>query len=1325
MPFDQKTIFSDRVRLPISSRFLRGQALYVRMTKTIDIAADVFALGSDTIRYVGPRWIEVLAVQLDPVLDSPDGHIVIRSPGVSFASLYDWVTFVSVMERLLRSPYVPSVQVDFTDQQHDRFANLVNFLESIGTRSVLNRSNRLGRFLYTGFTPQMQRMRARYVNLERSTNLFGLTRIESKDDCGQFLDERSIRHWRENMGAKYHRSPLFRFDEVWRVLCHELAVNSWEHSGVPGFVAARIIARETGERLGPLCSMSFSASVQKHIQAMGDGLELCVADYGQGIVTTLQSAYLSRTGKTDIPNAADVLAFAFDEFGTSKSASESWATERHALGRILLIVAKYGGILTLRSKGAEVVYAGSTKRFRRLPNHLGFEPTESRHLNSILNGTQLQLVLPLEPMIGLAERRSKSILVSALPESHRIDHTQIRGHLVPLFEALNVPATGAGGQDQLQFREACERLCLKLANTRPIGDPLIFDFHELNWTAPQFETFLYFFQNIIQVCPVLLVQLRAALAREVLELETSGVATYLGPGLLMTPPIDVATRRYSEISETRFLDTYREIHCPVLGLDVDGRPYLFGAPTPACRDLLMDLIKGRSATLSDLEHNNQEEIASILAVLNNSSQLFECLDGKWRCVWSPEDLVNQSRRAMQQNFDEVVEKSGAWRGRESSGSPVDAVDNVDRTVRLTIGADKGSEKFSLPWQDDDVWISEFFESSRILTRGRYADEAAQLMIFRLRQFLEAHNKSLSDVRILAGVTAPALLLASAIHQWWPIEAGLDRPTILDLGYSLLLHSDANLPGFGVEGGVVIVQDVLSAGVMSGRVIAWLQKHQVEIVGLISLVQLAETSETRATKVLEWPEREGVPCHAMIQMPRPARCDPPPLTEPDSRHFWIEPRTLRPFQYNNLRGAIKDSVEQELPAQGAEALETESACLVRAGHYVIGNRHHSICIDVLDALRGEIGDRVATWIADLCEGNASRDKAEWESERGFGGFRKDVSYVLMPLNSQIYYLWPKVEQILAQRGRRQLVSLLDATLFIGSGPAYHFPLQLKRRVYDAVFNLNYPSHASIDEELPPEPLRILILDDAVASSRTILTILNALQRSIKRAYLDYGIRDEDAKPPIQWVRYFAIFNRMNYTQDHHWHSMSTVSGDLSIPFVFDEYLRCIGFPPPNEESCPQCLELKAIRNLKEQQKKIASDDTVAWLSSYEATLRPIGMSAVRETANYPVRLPSPIAVLPPRRSIKDGSLISYDANYADSAICKFYELMYRSYPSDDVFKWMVGAFPGDANGAEIVELEKYRWAVLEWGIRNWPRVVASGGRRSFFTLLVLRWSTTAG
>lgn len=1311
-------------------------------------------LRDNSLGYAGPKWLQGLADKIEPYLAVPPELLTIEMTDIAFTNLFEWVTFVSMLETLLANPSTREVGIDFVShprlklltpeecldfrkrgfskghrrldfEYSERVFKFAGFLDSLGTLDVLRKSHR-GRVLFSFLGPKWAQFKSWYTAKEPSdaaTVILGLTRIESKDDCKLFLDDHQILNWKGQMSERFAKSPLFEFEEVWRVFCHELAVNIWEHAGQAGFLCGRVVhPYNTKGEVQPWCSRSFAPTTQALFPKMSNGfLELCIADYGLGFIETLRDAYLRHTNQREKAkvDSTDLLCFAFDEFGTCKNANESWATERHALGRILLLIAKYGGTLTLRSGGAQVTYVGQGDRFQRFPNHLGYRP-QSTAASTLRRGAQLQLVLPLVPIIETHKLiKRQSVFMATLPRSFRIDEQHVRGHLVPLLELLDFPNTCAGGEEQLLFRRACERLCKKLMKERPSGESLVLDFSGLHWEPAQFETLLHLLQNLLQTRPVLLVEIEPKLAKAANMLEQGGAASFLQMDDTVSAPSKTG-RTYGEASETRYLETYRSIHCTVLALDQNGERHLFGIPTDDCEEALLSLID-EPRTIEEIlkTHNVPESL--IRAILNNTTQLFEHTLRGWRCIWDEESLAKQATRALTRHFDKIADLSLAWHGKSSgdlSHRQETKPEMSTRKLQLALGQEEDNARFNLPWQEGDEWVEQFFECSRILSRGRYADEAAQALIYRLRKWLESQNKALRDVGTLACGTAPATLLASAMHRWWPIEEGCSRPTIVDLGYYVMLHPDQTPPSISGAGGVVVVQDVLSHGVMSNQLIKLLKHQGANVLCLIALVHLKDQqSETSATSLLDWHTERvtGVPRHAMIAMPRPKSCKPPSNKDEYARSYWIEPRTLRPFSYRSLRGERPNTDQHKLMLSGSRVFEQHDSCLLSAGHYVYGTRHYPLAINMQEALRGPLGSELALWIADVCEGVPDRRVAPWETQKG-SSLEGDVTAVLMPLHSQVHYLWPKVENILAQRGRRQPMWILDATLFLGRGPAYRLPLSFLRQ-------LEYAVRESRNTKLPVDrQLRILILDEAIATGRTALTILDTIERHLKDLFNRHGV-DFANGSPVQWIRYFAAFNGLSFAQDRHWHALNLIGDDLPIHFVFDEYIHCMGLSVYDDEACPACHELERIQGLLTTSDSILSAESLRWAKARKHQLRPIAVDNLSFRVRSSNKLRIPIQILPDY-SLPVEIAPQYIAHYVDTAIGLFYELMYRSYPLNDIFQQIQISF-GHSNNNSEHELSRYRFAVYEWSVRNWPRLVATGAREAFLQCIKFELDHSTG
>ena len=652
-------------------------------------------------KMLGPGWLRTAAPHLDKARHFVDREISIDLSQIGFVTLFDWVSTVAMFERILSNPHVGTISVDligdssqkvmpaqdYINALHqrswnldytkgdfllsDRVYQLLGFIEALGTRNTLNnRGTRTATIFYPNVKVTDVNLRSFHTRKdpEAQTVVMGLTRVETKDDCRQFLDEHRILSWRNAMAERFHRSPIFDSEELWRVLCHELSVNIWEHARVPGFVAARVVRPFKDGKLRPWCRATYETTLGPLLTAFSDGfLELCVADMGPGFVATLEDPYKERAkvSKNNVSPGA-VLCFAFDEFGTCKGTNESWATERHALGRILQIVAKYGGALTLRSGNAEVLYRTSGGPFTRIPNHLGYKPL--RMNETFIPGAHLQLILPLIPIIETASHKeSISVLNISLPTSFRTQSDQVRGHLIPLLEDLESKTPSVGATEQRSFRSACESLCRKLLK-RSRSEPLVLDFGELNWTAAQFETLLHLLQNILQHRPVLLVEIDPQLAKEVDELEREAAPTTLDESLLHQE--SKSSSQFNELSEKVFLETFSRVHSPVIGLDQDGRRYLYGILNSSYKEPLLGLID-RESSIEELcsdtgGHLLQE--STLRTILNRTNCVFELAPApnpkrRWRCVWSAEALANEASRAISRHFDQVAIRSQAWRGK--------------------------------------------------------------------------------------------------------------------------------------------------------------------------------------------------------------------------------------------------------------------------------------------------------------------------------------------------------------------------------------------------------------------------------------------------------------------------------------------------------------------------------------------------------------------------------------------------------------------------------------------------------------------------------------
>ena len=461
-------------------------------------------------------------------------------------------------------------------------------------------------------------------------------------------------------------------------------------------------------------------------------------------------------------------------------------------------------------------------------------------------------------------------------------------------------------------------------------------------------------------------------------------------------------------------------------------------------------------------------------------------------------LQIETNRVVTRHFDAVIERSYAWLRKRYTRQIRNISTDAEMEAKLTA---KSAPVFYLPWIGK--WRSDFLQCSCIFSRQRQMDEIAQRLVYRLSSILEKLHTSLDDVNELAATTTPSLLLAYAIHNWWPTPS---PPKIVDLGY-YALHQE-HMPILSKQLNVVFVQDVLDTEDVTESVLHRLTaegRHVSCVIAAVRLIEHLPSTKVTNTDDMSMIRNGGsqlgtTPAHAMFELRRPQKAEPPSETESDSNAFWIEPRTLRAIRYPTLRREFELGRDPYLDRRDTFLGDLEKLHeqpLLVAGHHVYANRHYAVTVNIKGLLESPIGDQLAEWIADICEGRSRRSKAAfWESPEG-SKLKGDVSLVLMPLHSQIHYLWPKVERILASRGRRQPHWLLEATLLSG-GPLYFFPDQFLRQLLQVIADRS-PARDDFNPNVSSSSLRILILDDSIVTARTSGSILSDLLRHVSKAY----------------------------------------------------------------------------------------------------------------------------------------------------------------------------------------------------------------------------------
>ena len=1257
----------------------------------------------DKWHLTGSRWMRTLFEGLERV---PRGGTVTLALGnLDWIHLFEWTSTAALIASRLLSRNI-DLNIDLTPQDGSRDMTAVGeFLDGVRTLAAFSE---ISDAAATITSPPLTGRR----HTRMPTVLMGLMRIRSESDALQYLDQKRIDGWRAAMALRFPDAPLLEHEALWRLLCFELTSNIAEHAGDYGYLSAHIIQPKAY-----LPAFDFAHTFRERHE--GPFLNLCVADSGRGLIASLEAAYRTRHG---LPATAsivptDVVAFAFHEIGSRKDFLTSWVSDRHALSRCLRLVEQYGGVLRIRSAGLEFHYDLSTSAPTRRHSGFGYTPTAPPiEWAQGVPGTHIQVLLPLKPRVASPK---VSPLRRALPSAYSIEEGYPVGHYVP----LSCYFSDADALSSEAFVDACRELTRILLAGRPADEPIVFDFHDVRWTRRHVETFVVYLENVLSRRAALFIRVPVMLATELAERPTDiaaremEFASMLWHRTLIAVANDLTSAERAALAHTVIAEVgandvtvtvrpellrdelmaqricnmwrtvgggntsrrlvmssrgEREFRCEsptaggavfegihdvwdtILVLDVDGVPHALALEGEQYSNALTSLIH-TSAAPAYLAAEFGISEPRLVGILLRCQPLFIPHDsGTWSCCWDEPILYAQAHRSAVVDFADVVALTGAWRGR------------------APYGGDRPHEVFYLPWEHK--WLDSFLECGRIFGRERYVDEIAQRLVATLRRKLSVTERQ--SLSAFIAVTTPSLVLAKAIGRWWQLREQSSVPIpVLDIGDYVFGGSE--LPT-RLSGVVVIVQDVLNTGLQTNAANDMAKAAGATATIIVTYVSLTKDGGAglvgTTTKILD------TPVHALVTAPAPNEIAAH-LREPNA--FLVEPRTIRPISGQTFIKATQDSLLREgratRVAQDMLSWEVQNfdrrRPLIRAGHFVVGRRHHTVTLDVRALCRTELGAAIAKEVAEICLGIASARKGN--------GTQADISAVLMPLDSDVSYLWPQIHDIVARSGRRQPFWFLEVTSELGDTPVYLTPRGL----------LAQARHAVSQEA----PLRLLVLDDAIISGATAHQTLVTVQYAADRA-------NRAERPAcVESVLIYSILDRQS-RPEHRFSDNVRQFGDPPFQVAFQSPLSLLGPRPFLENTCPACDELQTIERVRASVIAEQSPAVLRWCDERRHALEPVAIELGVESDTYGV--------------VSDPIIVTDDDRYgpypsADLAITRFQQLMSGSYPVVEVLERLTLAVSND-DAKETRAHDRYRWSVLSWCLRHWSRYTAfpAAGRQAF-------------
>lgn len=1281
---------------------------------------------------------------LDKDIDPSNDEIIIDLTKVGWISVYDWFIFTTILYSILETNNNLKISIDFIG---NRPSGLISYMESKevlkGQRRaidypkldyidsyVIHRvinfvkslegekgfSKFMGkRLVLRGVSEKYAKTPGWYTSNVNNSVILSRTSVTSKEMSKLFLARRKIDDWRiEISKKKVPESEVFRSEEFWRILCHELSRNVYEHAQGPGFITARVVIPKKDSNILPSwCRSVYDNLLYEKIHKFNvkGFLELCVCDAGIGIGNTLKKSYVNNYKRRyihkELPKEIeeiDLIKFAFDELGTSKN-DQSFLVQRHALGHILFLIGKYGGAINIRSGNSELRYF-PMNHLKRCKNQLGYEPDYQKIFSTRIIGTHIQIIIPLSPLERRGDSDYHSMHRSTLPKEYFIDEEHPIGPLIPVNDKIEFYNSLEKDKNQEMFLNACENFAKSIIHGKePAKGVLVFDFEEIDWSLSQFEIFLYKFQNIIVGRSVLFTNFSSDFAKLINNREDNHEPTYIDKEM----KIKIKKRRQElelerEFNEAKFLETYSGLGSIILVLGPEDSIFLFGLRNKMIREALINIIKGSPMSIKEISNSYHVEIETVKTVLNASNGLFKRNEnGVWESEWQPKEIEIQRQRSISEHFDIVAEKCKAWRGKRSHGTQKDL----------------DEPRFYIPTENSV--FSAFFDTSRILERDRYATEVAHRLLYRLNYglSLQVPSLNLDDVDILACSTTPTVILAESIRRVWPIKGEGKRPIVVDYGPSLFYGTKLSKIKQQTKKSLkaIIIHDIYHSGTLLKKIATKLRGQDIEIIFALSFIksvdqEMISKNDPKVFKAQSnWKnkhEQVGITIHSMIKLPRPKEITRNQLLDwgTKARDYVVDPRSLKPVLLQSLRLESNFSKERSLTKRDKylKILDNDNEyCRIVSGHFVYGKRHFATTADVHGILTGKIGANIISWIADICCGYENR-QVPWE-EGNINSFKGEISCILMPLHSQIHYLLPKLQIELAQRGKRYHHYFLDSTSFGGGVETYEIPRQLREQIKVKTSELKIikeqkQSHSDYEIIIKKKQIRILILDDAIFSGKTIRTILNCLGKQCNKLIQDYfGTDINDNEHPIEWIRVFTILNQLPTDQSVLWHNLKTCSA--SQKFRFDEFAPFVGVATYNKYDCPVCRKIEQLDKIIERVKNISDTSAVAWAKEYKEKLLPNTLEVQTFRKGKIGFLPNEIEVLP--LSIESAP-DRYNPKHVDAAIWRFYELMYLSYPLNDVLQCLEKTREFGRQFPDFrKEYSHFRLAVYNWCIDNWHRV----------------------
>lgn len=543
--------------------------------------------------------------------------------------------------------------------------------------------------------------------------------------------------------------------------------------------------------------------------------------------------------------------------------------------------------------------------------------------------------------------------------------------------------------------------------------------------------------------------------------------------------------------------------------------------------------------------------------------------------------------------------------------------------------------YKLPARKD--FTSGFFQSTSLLQDNVLAHQIGDWAAYAVRNKIDVFNGGKKILLVCA--TSPAELFAKAIS----ISLPKDVCHIINIGHYSSLDKEKILDKGGWDSSAIIVTDVIDSIRTVKQIIFKLNEYQIVIDGVISLISFCDKEKAfKESRIFQWDKvkydndtDELVDLFSLYSMRRPDSVkDVDVFSQEDSsfddeKLYLVEPFSLEIFPYSALsQTKFSKTPKARFIKKRIEAIEEVGA--IRAGHWVYGAHHFLVTTCITKILRDDtIAGQICYEIVNICVKNK-------------------IDHILLPLHSQISFILSRVISSLKISANMEVDhTFCLSTRVLTDKDFYVLPNKLKNLI-EAYSNQKVG-------------LRLLIIDDAVASGRTMETILRSIVINARK--------HAKLKSPIDYIHSYAILDRQGRARgtlltgsskyqlhgDGEW--VPPQQGHYEFDFKYERWID-VDMPVDEKATCSLCAERSDLFALTKMLSNLPSDHSILQeIKRRIKNIEPFFLDSPKFEEAKERKLPWPVEIG------------SFKAKTVELALWEFYNLTHRGCPIIYFINWL--------------------------------------------------------